>query len=94
MTENGPTTTGFSGMDYNADRAIGEYSTRKWGEIRERQKLKEDIIQATGATGFDLSKTPDGNYRVMTPEERSASERSRQFHFNVLKKAPPPDKKP
>lgn len=81
--------TGFSGVDHNADRAIGEYSQAKWGEIRKRYNQKQDIIQRTGAEGKDLSKTHDGSYRVMTKEEREKSERSREFHFNVLKKARP-----
>ena len=87
----GPTqVSGFSGVDHNADRAIGEYSQQKWGEIRRRYNHKVDILQQTGAEGRDLSKTHDGSYRVMTREEREKSERSREFHFNVLKKAAPP----
>jgi hypothetical protein len=81
----GPTTTGYAGMDYNADRAIGEYSKGKWGEIANRQKDKISYLQQSGATGFDLSRNPDGTYRVMSPEERAASERSRKFHFNMLR---------
>ena len=84
----GPSTTGMTGVDYNADRAIGSYSRLKWREIAARQRDKIGVIQATGASGFDLSRNPDGSYRVMTPEERSASERSRKFHFNVMKYAP------
>lgn len=82
--------TGFSGADHNADRAIGAYSESKWGEIKRRHKDKVDIIRQTNAEGKDLSRTHDGTYRVMTPDERAKSERSREFHFNVLRKAPRP----
>lgn len=92
VTGVGPTTTGLSGVDYNADRAIAEYSAAKWKSINDRQRDKIELLHATGATGFDLTKTHDGGYRVMDKAEREASERSRQFHFNVLRKAPPPKK--
>lgn len=91
--EMGPTTTGFSSVDYNADRAIGEYSKHTWKKISDRQQDKLSVMAETGATGFDLTRTPDGNYRVMSQEERAASERSRNFHFNVMKHAPKPQKK-
>lgn len=84
----GPTTTGFSGVDYHEDRAIGEYSKNTWEKIAQRQQDKRDLIDATGASGFDLTRNPDGTYRVMDPQERRASERSRNFHFNVMKHAP------
>lgn len=81
----GPPTTGLSGVDYNFDRAVGESSRKNWQGIAARQRDKLDVISANkGATGFDLSKQADGSYRVMAPEERAASERSREFHFKVL----------
>jgi hypothetical protein len=42
-------------------------------------------MHSQGATGWDLSRNPDGTYRVMSAEERAASERSREFHFKVMK---------
>ena len=79
-------TVGLAGVDYNFDRAVGESSQKTWGKIRERQRDKLDIVQANGVTGWDLSKNPDGTYRVMTPNERAASERSREFHFKAIDK--------
>lgn len=84
----GPTTTGFSGVDYNEDRAIGEYSAKKWKVIETRRKAKEDIIREAGVTGFDLSRTPDGDYRVMDPRERVSSERARSWHHGVMRHRP------
>lgn len=80
------TTVGLSGVDYNIDRAIGEASQRNWQVIADRQRDKLEVVRANNATGWDLSRNPDGTYRTMKPEERAASERSRQFHFNVLGK--------
>lgn len=75
--------TGLSGIDYNWDRAVGESSRKNWRLIAQRQRDKIDVAQANNATGWDLSRNPDGTYRVMTPEERAASERSREFHFKM-----------
>lgn len=77
------TDTGLSGVDYNFDRAVGESSKKNWQGIAARQKDKLGVVQANGVTGWDLSRNPDGSYRVMTPEERAASERSREFHFKM-----------
>jgi hypothetical protein len=77
--------TGLSGVDYNFDRAVGESSKKNWQGIAQRQRDKIDVVQSNGVTGWDLSRNPDGTYRVMTPEERAASERSREFHFKVVK---------
>jgi putative FmdB family regulatory protein len=79
--------TGLSGVDYNFDRAVGESSRKNWRGIAQRQRDKIEVVQANRATGFDLSRNPDGTYRVMTPEERAVSERSREFHFKMVNHA-------
>jgi len=77
----------LSGVDYNFDRAVGESSKKNWQGIAARQKDKLDVVRVNGVTGWDLSRNPDGSYRAMTPEERSASERSRGFHFKMVEHA-------
>lgn len=77
--------TGLSGVDYNFDRAVGESSQKNWKGIAQRQRDKIDLVRSQGVTGWDLSRNPDGTYRVMKPEERAASERTREFHFKVVK---------
>lgn len=78
------TDTGLSGVDYNFDRAVAESSKKNWKGIARRQKDKLDVARANGVTGWDLSRNPDGSYRAMTPDERAASERSREFHFKMV----------
>ncbi len=75
---------GISAIDYGFDRAVGESAKKNWNGIRGRQRDKLDIVRANNATGFDLSRNPDGTYRVMDAEERAASERSREFHFKMV----------
>ena len=79
--------TGLTGIDYNFDRAVGESSKKNWQGIAQRQREKLDLVRANGVTGWDLSRTPDGGYRVMDANERAASERSRGFHFKVMQHA-------
>lgn len=77
--------TGLSGVDYNFDRAVGESSKKNWQGIARRQRDKIDVVQSHGVTGWDLSRNADGTYRVMSPEERTASEKVREFHFKTVK---------
>lgn len=77
-------TVGLAGIDYGFDRAVGESAKKNWNGIRGRQRDKLDIVRANNATGWDLSRNPDGTYRVMNAEERAASERSRSFHFKMV----------
>lgn len=75
---------GLSAIDYGFDRAVGESAKKNWNGIRGRQRDKLDIVRANNVTGWDLSRNPDGTYRVMNAEERAASERSRSFHFKMV----------
>lgn len=75
--------TGLSAHDYEFDRVVGADAKAKWERISDRQKDKIRVIQREGVTGFDLSKRPNGEYGVMRPEERAASERTRAFHAKM-----------
>jgi hypothetical protein len=86
--------TGLSGIDYDFDRAVGESARRNWQGISERQRDKIEVIQTHGVTGWDLSRNPDGTYRVMTPEERRKSETARAFHEKMLEHARKQGRKP
>lgn len=80
-----PQNTGVHSIDYNADRVIGRDAEQKWKVIEGRQAHKRAVIKDNpGSTGFDLSRTHDGGYRVMRPEERRASESARQIHKKAL----------
>jgi hypothetical protein len=64
---------------------IGRDAERKWQAISERQKHKRGVITSNpGSTGFDLSRTHDGDYRVMAPEERRAAETARRVHRTAM----------
>jgi putative FmdB family regulatory protein len=80
-----PQNTGVHSIDYKADTVIGRDAEAKWKLISERQKHKKGIIQSTpGASGHDLSRTHEGDYRVMAPEERRAAETARKVHRTAI----------
>lgn len=78
-----PPDSGFASHDYEVDRIVGQDSLNKWRDISKRQKEKLRVMKEHNVTGFDIRKTTDGSYRPMSPAERKASERSRNFHFKM-----------
>lgn len=80
-----PSNIGVSTVDHNVDRLAGRRSREQWAHVEERQAHKMDVLrQNPGSTGFDLSATPDGDYRVMGGEEREVKDNFRGFHNKKL----------
>jgi len=71
-----PQNTGYSGVDTNVDRVIGQDAEKRWTSIEERNAHKRGLLEGTDKTKKDLSRTPDGDYRVMSAEEKGASEKA------------------
>jgi len=80
VTSSGPQNTGIAGLDAHIDRTIGQSAKQGWDVAEERRRKKQAVLDASGANGHDLSKMPDGDYRVMSPEERGVHERSQKIH--------------
>ena len=81
-----PQNTGVHAIDHNVDRVIGRDAQQKWEAIQLRQRDKREILRNNpGSTGFDLSRTADGSYRIMKPEERRAAETARSIHDQATK---------
>lgn len=79
-----PPNTGTS-HDWNYDAVIGRAAEEGHKVIQERQTYKQGVLkQNPGSTGKDLSRTHDGDYRVMKPEERKASELGRATHRKAM----------
>ena len=80
-----PQNTGVHSIDYNADRVIGRDAEQRWRTIGDRQQYKQKVIRNNpGATGFDLSRTLDGDYKVMQAAERRAAENARSVHRQAM----------
>ena len=77
----GPHNTGVAWVDLEVDRVIGRDAEQQWAAVSARQDRKHRVLAANpGATGHDLSRTPEDDYRVMQPEERQAAETARGLH--------------
>jgi putative FmdB family regulatory protein len=80
-----PQNTGVHQIDYNFDRVIGRDSEEKWKVCADRQAHKRQVLRDNpGTTGHDLSRTHDGSYKVMKPDERRTSELGRAIHKKAL----------
>jgi putative FmdB family regulatory protein len=80
-----PQNTGIHDLDTHIDRVIGQSARQGHEVIRERVKDKKELLAGTPeATGYDLSRNPDGTYRVMTPDERGIHERSQNIHKTAM----------
>jgi len=72
-----PQNTGVSQYDLEADRAIGASAQQGWEVADQRLQEKRTILgHHPEASGYDLSRNPDGTYRVLTAEERAVHDRA------------------
>lgn len=71
-----PQNTGVHQLDTNADRVIGRDSATKWNGIVSHYKDKERFMRNNEAGRADISRNPDGSYRVLKPEEKAVHERA------------------
>lgn len=79
-----PTNTGVSGVDHNFDRIIAEDANAKWRVITQRQNRKKEILAGNRqATGFDLQRTLEGDYHVMSKEARLVVEDARDTYNDI-----------
>jgi len=79
-----PQNTGASSVDTDYDRAIGTSAKQGWGVQERRYREKTDIIRSQGVEGADLSRNPDGTYRVLDPKEKGVFERGNTLHRKVM----------
>jgi len=81
-----PQNTGVSAIDVVADRAIGASAKKGWAHVRERVTRKRGILRDNpGVEPEDLSRTPDGDYRILSPEERGVHERANAINSKAIK---------
>jgi len=79
-----PQNTGVSEFDTHVDRVIGKSAEQGWEAHAERYEEKLGVMTRTGASGYDLSKTLDGGWKVMKPGERRAVETARAINNRVM----------
>lgn len=90
-----PQNTGVHDLDTHIDRVIGQSAAQGWNVAERRVSLKRQVlVNEPGATGHDLSRNPDGSYRVLSPEERAVHERANTINSLAMKTLKGPRKKP
>lgn len=81
----GPQNTGVQGVDMDYDRIIGQSAEKGWKVQATRKKAKMDVLKDNPqAVGTDLSRTPDGDYRVLSPAERAIHQRALANHTEAM----------
>lgn len=76
---------GVSTVDHSIDRIAGQRAEQMWAGIEDNQVVKREIIhQHPGASGKDLSRLPEGGYRIMQPKERHNKDSFRKAHNEKL----------
>jgi len=79
----GPQNTGVTDLDSNLDRVVGEDAKKGWAAIEVRDRGKAQTLRDNpGSTSYDLSKNPDGSYRVMSLAEKRIH--ARAFTINAM----------
>jgi len=79
-----PQNTGIHSMDTNWDRTIGKDSEDKWIEFGRHYKDKEAFMRANGVGRSDISRNPDGTYRVLRPEEKAIHKRALDINEKAM----------
>lgn len=76
-----PQNTGLSQLDAHIDRVIGQSAQKGWevADLRAQEK-REILAKEPEITGRDLSRNPDGSYRVMAPSEKEVHDRALAIH--------------
>lgn len=89
-----PQNTGISQLDAHIDRVIGQSAAQGREVIAKRNRDKEAVQRATGAKRNQLSKNPDGSYRVLEPEAQNIHYRANLINSMAMQELHPPKLKP
>jgi putative FmdB family regulatory protein len=82
----GPQNTGASSIDHDVDVVIGRSAKTNLREYQKRADYKRRVIAANNTTGDHLSRLDDGEYFVMTEQERVAAKKARLKHQAAMKR--------
>lgn len=79
-----PQNTGASSVDHDIDVVIGRHAQQSLREYQARQDYKQRVITANGTTGDYLSRLDDGEYFVMSEQERVAAKKARLYNQEAM----------
>lgn len=81
-----PQNTGASSVDHDIDVVIGRDSQMRLAEMQKRQDYKRNVIATNETSGDNLSRLADGDYFVMTEQERIAAKKARLANQDAMKR--------
>jgi putative FmdB family regulatory protein len=81
-----PQNTGASSIDHDLDVVIGRSAEQNLRAYQDRQDYKRRVITANDTTGDHLSRLDDGEYFVMTEQERVAAKKARLMNQDAMHK--------
>jgi len=81
-----PQNTGASSVDHDVDVIIGRSAKQNLREFQKRQDHKRRVIAANGTAGDNLSRLDDGDYFVMTEQQRIAAKKARLYNQEAMRR--------
>jgi len=81
-----PQNTGASSVDHDVDVVIGRSAQANLRVYQDRQDYKRRVIDANNTTGDHLSRLDDGDYFVMTEQQRIAAKKARLQNQEAMKR--------
>lgn len=81
-----PQNTGASSVDHDVDVVIGRSANMQLREYQKRSDYKRRVIDANNTTGDHLSRLEDGEYFVMTEQERIAAKKARLYNQEAVRR--------
>lgn len=81
-----PQNTGASSIDHDIDVVIGRSAEQNLRAYQDRQDYKRRVISANETTGDHLSRLDDGEYFVMSEEQRVAAKKARLMNQDAMHK--------
>ena len=84
-----PQNTGASAVDHDVDVVIGRSAEANLKEYQARQDYKRSVMDSHDVSGDYLSRLDDGEYFVMSEQERVAAKKARLVNQDVMKRISP-----
>lgn len=81
-----PQNTGASSVDHDLDVVIGRSAEQNLRVYQDRQDYKRRVISANDTTGDHLSRLEDGEYFVMSEQQRVAAKKARLMNQDAMKR--------
>ncbi len=81
-----PQNTGLASLDEHIDRVIGQSAAQGRMVHSQRVEVKRELLRDNpGATGYDITKLPDGSFDIMSEKDRKAHDKAKKINSMAMK---------